>query len=82
MLLLEGFLRHDKVFVTEAHLILGEWKIIIVLRVIVYGMFVRANLPVFPIILFGGSFVVIFSVFDTVRSVIVSHAGFAVFAAA
>ena len=55
---------------------------ITVLRVIVYGLFVRANLPIFPIVLLGNSFVGIFSVFGTVRSVIVSRASVDVFAAA
>ena len=81
-LLLERFLRHDKVFVAEAHLILGEWKIIVVLRVFVYGLFIRANLPIFPIVLFGFLFIGIFSVLGTVRSVIVSCAGVAILAAA
>ena len=44
-------------------------------------MVVRANLLVFQIVLFGGSFVGIFSVFGTVQSVIVSRAGVSVFAA-
>ena len=51
--MLERFLRHDKIFVVEAHLILGEWKIVTVLRVFVFGMFIRANSPIFPFVLFG-----------------------------
>ena len=79
MLLLKGFLRHDKVFVAEAHLILGEWKIITVHRVFVYGLFIRANLPIFPIVLFGGWIVVVFMVFSVVRGIVVSRAGIVVF---
>ena len=78
-LLLERFLGHDKVFVTEAHLVLGEWEIIAVLRVFVYGLFIRANLPIFPIVLFGGWLDGVFLVFGVVRSIVVSRAGIAVF---
>ena len=78
-LLLEGFLRHDKFFVAEAHLILGEWKIITILRVFVYGLFIRANLPIFPIVLFGGWLDGFFFVFDIVWSIVVTRAGIAVF---
>ena len=42
-LLIDGLLRHDKVFVVEARLILGRWKIITVLRFFVNGMFIRAD---------------------------------------
>ena len=51
-----------------------------VLRVFFYGLFVRADLPIFPIVLFGCLLVGIF--FGTIRSVIVSCAGVAVLAAA
>ena len=44
---------HDKILVAEAHLILGEWKIITVLRVLMHGLFVRADSPIFPFVLFG-----------------------------
>ena len=77
-----GFLRHDKVFVAKAHLILGEWKIITILRVFVYSLIIRANLPVFPIILFGGWLDGVFLVFGVVRSIVVSGAGIAVFSTA
>ena len=43
---------HDKILVAEAHLILGERKITSVLRVFVRGLFTKANLPIFPFILF------------------------------
>ena len=76
---LEGFLRHDKVFDAEAHLILGEWKIITVLRVFIYSLFIRANLPIFSTVLFGGWLDGVFLVFGVVRSIVVSHAGIAVF---
>ena len=82
MLLFKRFLGHDEIHSAEACLILGERKIITVLRVFVYGLFVRANFPIFPIVLFGTLFVGIFSVFGTVRSVTVSCVGVAVFAAA
>ena len=73
------FLRHDKIFVAEAHLILGEWKIITVLRVFIYGLFIRANLLVFPFVLFGSWLNGIFIVFGIVRSIVFSCAGIAVF---
>ena len=81
-LLLERFLRHDEILIAEAHLLLREWKIITVLRVFVRGLFTRANLPIFPFILFGSWLNGVFIVFGTVRSVIFSCAGVAVFAAA
>ena len=82
VLLLERFLRHDKILVAEAHLLLGERKIITVLRVFVYGLFIRANLLVFPFVLFGSCLNGVFIVFGTVRSVIFSCVGVAVFVAA
>ena len=45
-----------------------------------YGLFVRANVPIFPFILFGRLLAGIFIVFGIVRSVIVSCAGVAVLA--
>ena len=53
-----------------------------VLRVFFYGLFIRADLPIFPIVLFGSLFVGFFCVFGTIRSVVVSCAGVAVSAAA
>ena len=47
-----------------------------------YGLFVRANLPIFPIVLFRGWLDRFFFVFGIVWSVVVSRAGIAVFAAA
>ena len=77
--LLERFLRDNKILVAEAHLILREWKIIPVLRVFVYGLFIRAYLPIFPIVLFGGWLDGFFLVFGIVWSIVVSRAGIAVF---
>ena len=37
-----------------------------VLRVFFYGLFTRADLPIFPIVLFGSLFVRVFYVFDTI----------------
>ena len=82
VLLLEGFLRHDNVFITEGNLILGEWKIITVLRVFIYSLFIRANLPIFSTVLFGGWLDGVFLVFGIVRSVVISRAGIAVFSTA
>ena len=65
-LLLERFLRHDEILVAEAHLILGERKIITVLRVFVYGLFIRADSPIFPFVLFGGWLNGVFIVFGVV----------------
>ena len=79
MLLLERFLRHDEILVAEALLFLGERKIITIIRVFVYGMFIRANVPVFPFILFGDCPNGVFIVFGIVRSIIFSCAGIAVF---
>ena len=76
MLLLERFLRHDKVFVAEAHLILG------VFQVFVCGLFIRANLPILLIVLFRVLLDGVFLVFGIIRSIVVSRAGIAVFAAA
>ena len=80
-LLLDEILRHDEIFVTEAHLILGERKVVSILRVFIRGLFVRANLPIFLFVLFGGCLNGVFIVFGTVRSIIVSCAGVAVFTA-
>ena len=82
MLLLERFLRHDKIFVAEAHLILGEQKIITVLRVFVYNLFIRADLPIFPFVLFGSWLNGVFDVFGIVRSIVFSCAGIALFSTA
>ena len=80
-LLLKGFLRHDKVFVADAHLILGEWKIITVLRVFVNGLFIRADSPILPFILFGSWLNRVFVVFGIARSIF-SCVGIAVFSMA
>ena len=77
--MLERFLRHDKILVAQANLILGEWKIITVLRVFVYGLFMRAIMPVFQFILFGCCPNRGFIVFSIVRGVVFSGAGFTVF---
>ena len=65
-LLLDRILLHDKFFVAEAHLVLGGWKIITVLRVFVYGLFIRADSPIFPFVLFGGWLNGVFIVFGIV----------------
>ena len=61
---------------------LGERKIIIVLRVFVCGLLTRANLPIFPFILFSSRVNGVFVVFGTLWSVIFSCAGVVVFATA
>ena len=53
-----------------------------VLRVFIYGLFVRADLPILLIVLFGSLFIGFLFVFDTIWSVVVSYAGVAVSAAA
>ena len=53
-----------------------------VLRVFVYGLFIRADLPVFPFVLFGSCLNGIFIVFGIVRSIIFSCACIAVFSTA
>ena len=73
---------HDEVFVAVAHLLLGGRMITAILRVFFYGLFVRADLPIFPIVLFGSLFIGFFCVFGTIRSVVVSCAGVGVSAAA
>ena len=73
-LLLERFLKHDKILVAEAHLILGERKIITVLRVFVYGLFIGADSPILPFVLFGGWLNGVFVVFGIVRSIVFSGA--------
>ena len=52
-LLLERFLRHDKILAAEDLLFLGGWEIIAVLRVSICGLFIRALLPAFLFLLFG-----------------------------
>ena len=81
-LLLERFLRHDEILIAEALLFLGERKIITVLRVSVYGLFIRANLPILPIVLFRVLLDGVFLVFGIVRSVVFSRDGIVVFAVA
>ena len=76
-LLLERFLRHDKILVAKAHLILRERKIITILRVIFYGLFIRVVLPA-VVFLFGCSPDRVFIVFDVTRSSIFSGANVAV----
>ena len=44
-LLLQRLLRHDEVFVAEAHLLLGRRTVTTVLRVLFYGLFVGADMP-------------------------------------
>ena len=46
-----------------------------ILRVFFHCLFVRADLPVFLMVLFGSLFIGFFCVFGTIRSVIVSYAG-------
>ena len=53
-----------------------------VLRVFIYGLFVRADLPILLIVMFGSLFIVVFYVFGSVQSVVVSCAGVVVPAAA
>ena len=79
--MLERFLRHDKVFVAEAHLILGVWKVITVLRVFACGLFIRANLPILPIVLCRVLLDGVFLVFSIIRSIVVTRAGIVVFVA-
>ena len=52
-----------------------------VLRVFIYGLFVRADFPILLIVLFGSFFIVVFYVFGTIRSVVVSCVGVAILAA-
>ena len=59
-------LRHDKILVAEAHLILRERKIITILWVFVYGLFIRADSPIFPFVLFEGWLNGVFIVFSIV----------------
>ena len=81
-LLLKRFLRHDEILGAEAHLIFRERKVIVVLRIFVRGLFTRANLPIFPFILFISYFNGVFVVFGTFWSVIFSRVSVAVFIAA
>ena len=69
---------HDKFFVAEARLILGEWKIFTILRVFVNGLFIRADSPILPFILFGSWLNGVFVVSGIVWSVF-SCVGIAVF---
>ena len=69
-LLFERIPRHDEVFVDKAHLILGEWKIITVLRVFVHDLFIRAESPIFPFVLFGSWLNGVFIVCGIVQSII------------
>ena len=76
-LLLDGILRHDKFFVVEAHLVFGEGHVIVILRVFIHCLFIRASLPVPPSGLFKTWLGGIVFVFGIVRSAIVSGAGIA-----
>ena len=77
-LLLERILRHDEVFVAKDCLLLGGWTVTIVLRVIFYGLFIGAGLPVFLFLLFGSCSNRVFIVFGVVRSTIFSGASVAI----
>ena len=81
-LLLKRFLGHDEIFGAEAHLIFREREVIIVLQIFMRGLFNRANLLIFPFIMFVCFIDGVFVVFGTFRSVILSCAGVAVFAVA
>ena len=65
-LLLKRFLRHDKILVAEAHLILGEWKIVAILRVFMYGLFMWAidTSPTYP------NFLLLHAILSTVLDII------------
>ena len=62
-----GLSKHDEIFVTEANLVLGERKVVAILRVFVHGLFVRADSPTLLFLLFGGRLNGVFIVFGTVR---------------
>ena len=53
-----------------------------VLRVFFYGLFIRADSPIFPFILFRSCLDEVFIVFGTIQTVIFSCAGVGVFVAA
>ena len=78
-LLLDGILWHDKFFIAEAHLILEERHVIVVLRVVIHILFIGAGSPVFPFSLFETWLGGVFVVFDIVRSTIFSCAGISIF---
>ena len=80
--MLESFLRHDKILVAKAHLVLRERKVVPVLRVFVHGLFIRADSLVLPFVLFGGWLNGVFLVFGIVRSIVFSCAGIALFSTA
>ena len=82
MLLLDGILRHDKLFVAEAHLVFGEGHVIVVLRVSIHSLFIGANLPIILSGLLEAWLGGIVFVFGTIRSAIVSCAGIAIFSMA
>ena len=78
MILLEGFFGYDEVFVAEAYLVFGGWKVVVVLRIIAgQGLFIGAGLPVFLFFLFGSCSNRVFIVFGVVRSTIFSDASVA-----
>ena len=65
-LLLKRFFRHDEILGAEAHLILRERKVIVVLRIFIRVLFTRANLPIFPFILVISCINGVFAVFGIV----------------
>ena len=77
-LLLDGILRHGKFFVAEAHLVLGEEHVIVILQVFIHGLFIRASLPVLPSSLFKAWLGGIVFIFGIIRSAIISCVGIAV----
>ena len=81
-LLLDGILRHDKFFVAEAHLVFGERHVIVILRVSIHCLFIRASLPILPPGLLQAWLGGIVFVLGLIPSVIVSCAGIAIFAMA
>ena len=62
----------------KLYLLLGGWTVVVVLRVIFYGVFVRVVLPIVLFLLFGCSSDRVFIVFGVTWRTILSGAGVAV----
>ena len=76
-LLLQRILRHDEVFAAEACLLLGGWMVTVILRVIIYGLFVSVVLLA-VVFLFGCSPGGVFTIFGVAWSTIFSSASVAI----
>ena len=79
MFLFGRLLMHDEIFVAEAHIVHGEWRVVAILRALVPDGIVEVDLPIFQIILLECWLDRSFLVFGVLQSIIVPGAGIAIF---